>query len=169
VDWDPRARHHHQSCNGTHLQRKDQTNAHARDNNRIQRRAQCLAGEPAATDGALSGGLAELLAATYAVVGTERAVAAAVRGLGGPALATGLSHLVQIALTRATQSAVKSQPDGLAPIDLLVQPPPDSSITDLLAMRHPFEQILGRPVDLITYGGLRPGRDDDILREAVAL
>ena len=54
-------------------------------------------------------------------------------------------------------------------IDLLVQPPPDTSITDLLAMRHTFEQILGRPVDLVTYGGLRPGRDDDILREAVAL
>lgn len=54
-------------------------------------------------------------------------------------------------------------------VDLLVQPPPDTSITDLLAMRHTFEQILGRPVDLVTYGGLRPGRDDDILREAVAL
>jgi predicted nucleotidyltransferase len=54
-------------------------------------------------------------------------------------------------------------------IDLLVQPPPDTAITDLLAMRHTFEQILGRPVDLVTYGGLRPGRDDDIVREAVAL
>ena len=54
-------------------------------------------------------------------------------------------------------------------IDLLVQPPPDTSITDLLAMRHTLEQILGRPVDLVTYGGLRPGRDDDIVREAVAL
>lgn len=54
-------------------------------------------------------------------------------------------------------------------IDLLVQPPPDTSIGDLLAMRHTFEQILGCPVDLVTYGGLRPGRDDDILREAVLL
>lgn len=54
-------------------------------------------------------------------------------------------------------------------IDLLVQPPPDTSIGDLLAMRQIFEEILGRPVDLVTYGGLRPGRDDDILREAVAL
>jgi predicted nucleotidyltransferase len=54
-------------------------------------------------------------------------------------------------------------------IDLLVQPPPDTSIGDLLAMRHTFEQILGRPVDLVSYGGLRPDRDDDILREAVLL
>ena len=43
------------------------------------------------------------------------------------------------------------------------------SIGDLLALRRTFEQILGRPVDLVTYGGLRPGRDDDILREAVVL
>ncbi len=54
-------------------------------------------------------------------------------------------------------------------IDLLVEPPPDTSIGDLLAMRELFEQILGRPVDLITYGGLKPGLDDDILREAVLL
>lgn len=54
-------------------------------------------------------------------------------------------------------------------IDLLVQPPPDTSIGDLLALRQIFEQILGRPVDLVTYGGLQPGRDDDILREAVLL
>ena len=47
-------------------------------------------------------------------------------------------------------------------IDLLVQPPPDTSIGDLLAMRHTFEQILGRPVDLVSYGGLRPDRDDDM-------
>lgn len=54
-------------------------------------------------------------------------------------------------------------------IDLLVQPPPDTSIGDLLAMARIFGQILGRPVDLITYGGLKPGLDDDIRREAVLL
>lgn len=54
-------------------------------------------------------------------------------------------------------------------IDLLVAPPPDTSIGDLLAVRDLFEQVLGRPVDLITYGGLKPGLDDDIHREAVLL
>ncbi len=73
-------------------------------------------GEPAATDGALSADIAELLSATYAVVGAERAVAAAERTLGGPILATGLSHLVPIALTRPTRAAVKATPDGLAPL-----------------------------------------------------
>jgi glycosyltransferase 2 family protein len=73
-------------------------------------------GEPAATDGALSADLAELLAATYAVAGPQRAVAAAVRVLGAPALATGLSHLVPVALTRSTRAAARAQPDGLAPL-----------------------------------------------------
>jgi glycosyltransferase 2 family protein len=73
-------------------------------------------GEPAATDGALSADIAELLAATYAVVGAERAVAAAVRGIGEPALATGLGHLVPLALTRPTRTAVKSVQDGLKPL-----------------------------------------------------
>lgn len=73
-------------------------------------------GEPAATDGAWSADIAELLAATYALVGAERAVAAAVRVIGAPVLATGLSHLVPVALTRQTQSAVKAQPGGLGPL-----------------------------------------------------
>jgi undecaprenyl-diphosphatase len=73
-------------------------------------------GEPAATDGALRADLAELLSATYAVVGAERAVAAAVRALGPHELASGLSHLVPMALTRRTRAAVKAQPDGLEPL-----------------------------------------------------
>lgn len=73
-------------------------------------------GEPAASDGALSTDIAELLAATYAVVGAERAVAAAVDVLGPETLATGISHLVPAALTRPTRSAVKSQEGGLEPL-----------------------------------------------------
>ena len=66
-------------------------------------------------------------------------------------------------------SVARHEARGDSDIDLLIEPPPDTSIGDLLAMRHLFEQILGRSVDLVTYGGLRPGRDDDILREAVLL
>jgi undecaprenyl-diphosphatase len=73
-------------------------------------------GEAAATEGALSADIAELLAATYAAVGAPRAVAAAERVLGPHALAEGISHLVPVALTRATRAAVKSQPDGLDPL-----------------------------------------------------
>lgn len=54
-------------------------------------------------------------------------------------------------------------------IDLLVDAPPGTAIKELLMLRGTFEQILGRPVDLVTYGGLKPGVDDDIRREAVLL
>lgn len=54
-------------------------------------------------------------------------------------------------------------------IDLLADPPPGAAIKELLALRGTFEQILGRPVDLVTYGGLKPGLDDDVRREAVLL
>jgi predicted nucleotidyltransferase len=61
----------------------------------------------------------------------------------------------------------RARPDS--DIDLLVQAPPDTSISGLLALRRLFETVLGRPVDLVTYGGLKPNIDDDIRREAVLL
>jgi undecaprenyl-diphosphatase len=72
-------------------------------------------GEPAASDGALRADVAELLAATYAVVGAERAAAAALRGIGPDALAEGIGHLVPAALSRRTRSGVKAA-GGLEPL-----------------------------------------------------
>ena len=54
-------------------------------------------------------------------------------------------------------------------IDLLVEAPADSSIKELVELRDTFREILGRPVDLITYGGLKAVIDDDIRSEAVLL
>ena len=61
----------------------------------------------------------------------------------------------------------EARPDS--DIDLLVRQPRGTTIAGILAMKHVFETILGRPVDLITYGGLRKGVDDDIVRGAVLL
>ena len=51
----------------------------------------------------------------------------------------------------------------------LGDPPEGSGIKELVSLREIFQQILGRPVDLVTYGGLKPGIDDDIRAEAVML
>lgn len=51
-------------------------------------------------------------------------------------------------------------------IDLLVEPPPGSAIKELVGLRDIFREILARPVDLITYGGLKAVIDDDIRSEA---
>ena len=54
-------------------------------------------------------------------------------------------------------------------IDLLVQPPPKTSSFDFLQFKQQLETVLGRPIDLIDYRGLKPGIDDDIKREAMLL
>jgi predicted nucleotidyltransferase len=61
----------------------------------------------------------------------------------------------------------QSRPDS--DIDLLARPPSGATIADLLDLQELFERVLGRPVDVISYAGLKDGIDDDVLREAVAL
>ena len=54
-------------------------------------------------------------------------------------------------------------------IDLLVEAPAGAGIKDLVGLQAIFEEILGRRVDLVTYGGLKPTIDADIRAEAVLL
>lgn len=54
-------------------------------------------------------------------------------------------------------------------IDLLIAAPTDTSIKDMVAFQEVIEAILGRPVDVVSYGGLKPGIDDDVRREALPL
>ena len=54
-------------------------------------------------------------------------------------------------------------------IDLLVEAPPGSAVKDLVDLRDTLREILGRSVDLITYGGLKAVINDDIRSEAVLL
>jgi uncharacterized protein len=52
-------------------------------------------------------------------------------------------------------------------IDLIVESPPGMSSFGFLQFKRLLEQVLGREVDLIDYGGLKPKIDDDIRREAM--
>lgn len=61
----------------------------------------------------------------------------------------------------------EARPDS--DIDLIVQAPQGASSFDLIRFKLLLEQVLGRPIDLVDYGGLTPGLDDDIRREAVLL
>ena len=54
-------------------------------------------------------------------------------------------------------------------IDLLVQAPSGTSSFGLVRFQQLIEQVLGRRVDVVEYGGLKPGLDDDIRRDAVLL
>ena len=54
-------------------------------------------------------------------------------------------------------------------IDLLVEAPEGTSSFDFLRFQQLVEEVLGRAIDLVDYGGLQPGLDDDIRRDAVLL
>lgn len=66
-------------------------------------------------------------------------------------------------------SVARGDAGGESDVDLLVTPPPDTSISDMVRLEEAFERILGRPVDLTSRRGLRPGIDDDVMRDAVPL
>lgn len=53
-------------------------------------------------------------------------------------------------------------------IDLLVEAPEGTSTFGFLRFKQLIEQVLGREIDLVSYGGLKP-IDDDIRRDAVLL
>lgn len=61
----------------------------------------------------------------------------------------------------------QARPDS--DIDLIVEAPAGTSSFDFIRFRQLIEQVLGREVDLVEYGGLKPKLDDDIRREAVPL
>lgn len=61
----------------------------------------------------------------------------------------------------------QARPDS--DIDLLVEAPEGTSSFGFIKFKQLLEQILGREIDLVSYGGLKPKLDDDIRRDAVAL
>lgn len=54
-------------------------------------------------------------------------------------------------------------------IDLIVRTPKETTISDVVSFAELLSKVLGRDVDVITYGSLKRGIDDDIRRELVRL
>lgn len=54
-------------------------------------------------------------------------------------------------------------------IDLIVESPEGTSSFGFLRFKKVIEQVLGREIDLVDYGGLKPRLDDDVRRGAVLL
>lgn len=64
-------------------------------------------------------------------------------------------------------SVARHQATRESDIDLLVQAPEGTSSFEFIRFGQLLENVLGREVDLVSYGGLKHGLDDDIRREAV--
>lgn len=66
-------------------------------------------------------------------------------------------------------SVARKESNADSDIDLLVEPPDGSSSFDFVEFKLLLERVLGREIDLVSWGGLKAGLDDDIRREAVLL
>ena len=66
-------------------------------------------------------------------------------------------------------SVARGQAHQDSDIDLLVEAPEGTSSFGFIRFKEFIEQILGREIDLVAYGALKPRLDDDIRREAVLL
>lgn len=66
-------------------------------------------------------------------------------------------------------SVARGQANANSDIDLIVEAPDGTSTFDFIGFKLLIERVLGRPVDLIEYGGLKPRVDDDIRQEAKLL
>jgi uncharacterized protein len=66
-------------------------------------------------------------------------------------------------------SVVRREAGQDSDIDLLVEAPDGTSSFGFGRFKQLLEQVLGRQIDLVDYGGLKPKLDDDIRRKAVLL
>ncbi len=71
----------------------------------------------------------------------------------------GFSHLAVFG------SVARGEAGPDSDVDLIVRPAKGADIFEIIAFSDLCTSILGRPVDLVSYDGLRPKIDDDILRD----
>lgn len=64
-------------------------------------------------------------------------------------------------------SAARGDDRPESDLDLLVQPPVDADISDMVRLEEDLSSIVGRDVDIVSYRGLDPHLDQDILRDKV--
>jgi predicted nucleotidyltransferase len=66
-------------------------------------------------------------------------------------------------------SLVRDEAGPDSDVDFLVELEPGRTLFDQAALKLDLERILGRKVDVVTEGGLRPSLRERILHEAVPL
>ncbi|GAB3518972.1 nucleotidyltransferase family protein [Arthrobacter monumenti] len=77
-----------------------------------------------------------------------------------------LSHLEDVAVFG---SAARGEENPESDVDFLVGPDEEASLFDLAQFAEDMEQLLARPVDVVSRRGLDAVRDREILAEAVTL
>lgn len=85
------------------------------------------------------------------------------------------TQILQLAARHGAQrvrvfgSIIRGTATERSDIDLLVAFEPDRSLLDLIGFKQDLQDLLGRPVDVVSEGGLSPYLKDRILQEAQPL
>lgn len=66
-------------------------------------------------------------------------------------------------------SAARNQLTSESDVDLLVDLPTTMTLLNFITLKMRLEDALGRSVDLVEYGALKPSMKDSILKEEVRL
>jgi predicted nucleotidyltransferase len=70
---------------------------------------------------------------------------------------------------RVFGSVARGEAGPTSDVDLLITLEPGRSLLDLIAIKQDLEDLLGRPVDVMTEAALSPYIRDDVLKAAVDL
>ena len=70
---------------------------------------------------------------------------------------------------RVFGSMARGDDRATSDVDLLVDMEPGRTLLDVIALEQDLEELLGRPVEVLTDGGLSPYLQQRILAEATAL
>ncbi len=85
------------------------------------------------------------------------------------------SDILRVATTHGARrvrvfgSVVQGDARSDSDLDLLVDLEPGRGLLDLVAIKQDLEDLLGRPVDVVTEAAISPYIRADVLREAVPL
>lgn len=78
-------------------------------------------------------------------------------------------HANDLSNVRVFGSVARGDDTCESDIDFLVTPGPEASLANIIQAGLDIENLFGIEVDIVSDGGLKPGRHDRILTEAVAL
>jgi predicted nucleotidyltransferase len=67
---------------------------------------------------------------------------------------------------RVFGSVARGTADPESDLDLLIDLAPGSDLFDLIAIKQDLEDLLGRPVNVVTEAAVSPYRRDTVLRDA---
>jgi uncharacterized protein len=66
-------------------------------------------------------------------------------------------------------SAARGEADATSDLDFLIDLEPGRNLLDMGGLLMDLQSLLGRPIDVVSEKGLRPGIRARVLREAVSL